>query len=168
MSRLARHIISMADYALAAVRRVMNWHESRSDDFRSPIVTGMARVKTKERERERTLTDEELRVVWKTAQAAQGPFGALVRFLLLTATRRSEAAGLRWTEVDGTDWALPAARNKTKVDLIRPLSAAAQAVLASIQRVGDVDLVFTTDGERPIGGFSKFKSAFDKTCGVRS
>jgi integrase len=50
--------------------------------------------------------------------------------------------------------------------LIRPLSTAAQAVLASIPRVGDVDLVFTTDGERPIGGFSKFKSAFDKACGI--
>jgi integrase len=156
----------MADYALATLRRVMNWHASRSDDFRSPIVRGMARVKTKERERERTLTDGELRAVWKTAQAAQGPFGALLRFLLLTAARRGEAAGLRWSEIDGTDWALPAVRNKTKVDLIRPLSTAAQAVLASIPRVGDVDLVFTTDGERPIGGFSKFKSAFDKACGI--
>jgi hypothetical protein len=30
----------MADRTLAIVRRVMNWHAARSDDFRSPIVKG--------------------------------------------------------------------------------------------------------------------------------
>src|SRR5262249_47340501 len=39
----------MADYTLRIMGRVMNWHASRSDDFRSPIVRGMARTKPKER-----------------------------------------------------------------------------------------------------------------------
>jgi PHD/YefM family antitoxin component YafN of YafNO toxin-antitoxin module len=39
----------MADRTLATVRRIMNWHASRSDEFRSPIVRGMARTKGKER-----------------------------------------------------------------------------------------------------------------------
>ena len=41
----------MADRTLAIVRKIMNWHAARSDDFRSPIVRGMARVKDKERAR---------------------------------------------------------------------------------------------------------------------
>jgi hypothetical protein len=41
----------MADQTLAIVRRILNWHASRSDDFRSPIVRGMARTKLSERER---------------------------------------------------------------------------------------------------------------------
>ena len=33
---------SAADQTLAFIRRVMSWHASRSDDFRSPIVRGMS------------------------------------------------------------------------------------------------------------------------------
>ena len=29
---------------------------------------------------------------------------------------------MKWGEIDGVNWTLPAARNKTKVDLIRPFS----------------------------------------------
>jgi integrase len=146
-----------ADRTLATIRKIMNWYASRSDDFRSPIVRGMARTKASERARERTLSDEELRAVWKQAEA-NGVFGAFIRFVLLTAARRTEASGMAWTELDGADWTLPAARNKTKVDLIRPLSKAALALLP--ERRGN--FVFTTDGKTPISGFSKFKRAFDK------
>jgi hypothetical protein len=40
-----------ADKALAFIRRVFNWHASRSDDFRSPVVPGMSRTKPRERAR---------------------------------------------------------------------------------------------------------------------
>jgi integrase len=147
----------MADQTLAYLRKVMNWHAARGDDFRSPIVRDMARTKPKERARERTLSDEELRTVWKVAEA-QGVFGHFVRFILFTGARRNEAAEMAWTEIDKGDWTLPAARNKTKVDLVRPLSAAAVASLP--ERGGP--FVFSTDGEAPISGFSKFKLAFDR------
>jgi integrase len=156
----------MADLALAYIRRIMNWHATRSDDFRSPIVRGMARVKAKERARERTLTDDELRAVWKAADGTQGPFGLYVQFLLLTAARRSEAAEMVRGELIGTDWTLPADRNKTKVDLVRPLSAAALAVLAKAPKLAGCEFVFSTDGKNPISGFTRFKDNFDKACGV--
>src|SRR5271166_1354005 len=100
----------------------MNWHASRSDEFRTPIVRGMARTKGKERARARILSDDELRAIWKASDATPGPFGAFVQFLLLTAARRGEAAGMSRAELSGQDWTLPEARNKVKVDLIRPLS----------------------------------------------
>jgi integrase len=94
----------MADLTLAYIRRIMNWHATRSDDFRSPIVRGMARTKPKERARERTLTDDELRATWKTADTTKGPFGAFVQFVLLTAARRTEAAAMKWNELSVGDW----------------------------------------------------------------
>jgi integrase len=154
---------TMADRTLAIVRKVFNWHASRSDDFRSPIVRGMARTKPKERARERTLADDELRLVWKTAVASTGPFGAFIRFILLTGARRAEAAEMTRQELDGAIWTLPAARNKTKTDLVRPLSKQALEILSE----GAGGFVFSTDGgNTPISGFSKFKLAFDKACGV--
>jgi integrase len=145
----------MADHALAYLRRVFNWQASRSDDFASPIVRGMARSKPRERARERVLSDDELRLVWRVAE--QGIFGRFLRFALLTSARLSEVAEMEWSELDGSDWLLPAARNKTKIDLIRPLSAAALSVLPA----RTAPFVFSTDGIRPISAFSRLKHAFD-------
>lgn len=119
----------MADRTLAAVRKVFNWHASRCDEWVSPIVKGMARTKGKERARQRILSDAELRAVWKAAEASTGVYGRLVRFILLTAARREEAAGITAAELQGHTWVLPAARNKTKVALARPLSLEAQKLL---------------------------------------
>jgi integrase len=154
----------MADRTLAVVRKIMNWHASRSDEFRTPIVRGMARTKPKERTRRRTLSDDELRAVWRAAASSPHPFGALVRFILLTGARRTEAAGMTRSELDGGDWTLPAARNKTKVDLVRPLSKQALAALPT--KADGCDFVFSTDGETSISGFSKFKLALDKESGT--
>jgi integrase len=155
----------MADRVLAYIRKIMNWHASRSDDFRSPIVRGMARTKTKERERERILNDDELRAVWRAAVQFAGPFGRYIRFVLLTATRRNEAADMPDTELSGDDWTIPAPRYKTKLDHVIPLSRAARELLESIPRTKDVPYFFTT-GSTPIRGFGKFKTAFDEACGV--
>ena len=150
----------MADRTLAILRKVMNWHAARSDEFRTPIVRGMARTSGTERARDRILTDGEIRSVW--ASTSYDVYGTLVRFILLTAARRSEASEMKWPELDGRDWTLPAARNKTKVDLLRPLSKAALALLPAKRG----EWVWTTDGEHPLGGFSHWKLALDEASGV--
>jgi integrase len=156
----------MADQTLAVIRKIMNWWATRSDDFRSPIVRGMARTKPRERARQRTLTDDELRAIWKTAEAGDGPFKPFIQFLLLTAARRSEAACLTNAELSNDDWTLPSFRNKTKNDLVRPLSTEAWRILSRVPRIVGCDFIFSTDGKSPIGGFSKFKKDFDRECGV--
>jgi integrase len=154
-----------ADFALATIRKIMSWHARRTDDFRSPIVSGMARSNPNERKRERVLTDDELRAFWKASGDATGPFGPLLRFILLTASRRMEAASLTRRDLVGSDWIIPATRYKTKNETVLPLSKAAQEVLASIPEIKGVDYVFTT-GNKPIGGFSQFKNNFDRKAGL--
>jgi integrase len=157
---------AMAQQTLATLGRLFSWHAGRSDDFRSPIVRGMGRVKPGERRRQRTLDDDEIRAVWRAAEFHPSAFGCLVQLLLLTAVRRNEAARTRRSELVGDDWTIPPQRCKTGLALVIPLSPAAKAVLAKIPLIGNSDLVFTTDGKVPIGGFSKFKRAFDQACGV--
>jgi integrase len=151
----------MANRTLAAIRRVMNWHAARTDDFRSPIVRGMARGD--EVPRSRVLTDDELRRVW-SAPHPELVFPAYVRFLLLTGARRNEVSEMTWSELFGSDWVLPAARNKTGVDLVRPLSAAASAVISGLPKLGP--WVFTRTGNAPLSGLSQFKIALDAASGV--
>src|SRR5262249_5179064 len=102
-----------------------------------------------------------------TASATHSAFGYLIKFILLTATRRSESAQMTRSEIDDGVWIIPAKRYKTAQEHVIPLSKAAQALLDEIpiivRRGG---YVFTTDGHRPISGFSKFKAAFDEQCGV--
>ena len=68
----------------------------------------------------------------------------------------------------GSDWVLPAARNKTKLDLERPLSKAAMAALQRGPRIDGSEFVFSTTGRRPIGGMARWKAKFDEACGVRN
>ena len=152
---------SMADHVLSVLRRLMSWHASRTDEFRTPITRGMARTKIKERARERVLSDEELRAVWKALEGWNVPYAHLVRFLLLTATRLREAAQMHRGEVSDAEWLIPAARQKSKRDFLLPLSHAASDVLAGAPTIGRKGWVFTSDGERPIGGFSKYKRRLD-------
>ena len=151
-----------AQHVLAALRRMMNWYAGRSDDFRSPIVRGMSRIKPKERARQRVLTDEELRAVWRAADTF-GPYGRMLQFVLLTATRLREASLMTRDELaaDGSEWLIPAARYKGKHDHLVPLSGAAKKILDAIPIFGRAGWVFTSNGKVPISGFSKFKRQFD-------
>jgi integrase len=89
----------MAHAMLAIIRRTLSWFSARSDDYANPLaVRGLGRVNAKERARERTLNDDEIRRVWKAADGFEGPEGRFVQFLLAVACRRNEAAGLRFEE----------------------------------------------------------------------
>jgi integrase len=154
-----------ANVTLGIIRRLMNWHATRSDDFRSPIVRGMARQRKSEHTRSRILNDNELQAVWRAATSMEGPFGHYVRFLLLTAARRNEVAHMHWCEVVGTDWTLPAARNKTKKDLTRPLSASALALLSKTPRIAGTEYVFSAAGRR-LGGMARRKKEIDALSGI--
>jgi integrase len=160
----------MADLVLAYVRKAFNWYEvnGHDDDFISPVVRGMARLKPSDRERERILSDDEIRDVWAGLDTIAEPacFPAYVKTLLLTATRRSEGADMSTTELEGEIWTIPAARYKTKLDHVIPLSATARELIASAapdKPAKNAHFVFsTTSGAKPFSGFSKAKRELDK------
>jgi integrase len=102
--------------------------------------------------------------VWRSAEAFPGPYGALVRFLLLTATRRAEAACMVRGELSGNDWIIPAIRMKAKLEHVVPLSKAAKAIIDGIPVLGFC--MFTLDGRRPATNFAAYKSALDRASGV--
>jgi integrase len=135
--------------------------------------------------RDRVLSDEELRAFWRASVGWQHPFSLMLRYVLLTAARRDEAAEMQWSELtrleapEGHLWMIPAGRYKTKVDFDLPLSEAARTVLiatpllselrkAATERGEDPEkvtpkqgFVFTTGGRTGLAGFSKFKRRFD-------
>ena len=163
----------MADHVLAALRKLMNWHAARDDDFVSPIVKGMARTKSKDRARDRVLTDEEIRAFWvateKVSDAmladereATNLYSALVRVLLLTAQRREEGAQMTRSGIgDGNNWMIPAEHDKNKILRLVPLTSSVLEIIDGVDIVNECDLVFTTNGLTPFSGFNKAKARLD-------
>jgi integrase len=164
---------SAADIALAVTRAMLNWHEKRSDTFRSPIARAVSRVNAKERIRKRNLDDSEIERFWKAAGDERlGMYGCVLRTLLLTGARRSEVAGMRRseiaTELDIDVWKLPASRSKNKQPITRPLSRAALDIINSMPVIGDSDYVFTLNGRTPIAmNFPDKKELLDEIANVR-
>jgi integrase len=152
----------MANDVLGIVSRIFDWHSTRSETFRSPIVKGMGRGV--QQARSRILSDDELRAVWAASGEYQHPFGAMLRFILLTATRRNEALYATSSEITGSEWVIPAARYKTKIDHVVPLTQAALAQLPN--EVGQAGWLFTANGKQAIGGLTRHKAAIDNASGV--
>ncbi|AOL23986.1 Site-specific recombinase XerD [Erythrobacter litoralis] len=139
-------------------------------------------------QRERTLTEAELRALWvATDPASRGnernkagrlaahpsmfPWGAYFRLLLLTGQRRGEVAGMRWADIDlkARTWSLASTATKSARAHLVPLPPAAVALLEALPRLSatvdgkDVPspYVLTTNGAAPISMFSKPKGWLD-------
>jgi integrase len=92
--------------------------------------------------RDRVLAPEELKAIWK--QCRDDDFGRIVRLLLLTACRRDEIGGLRWSEVDmeSGKMLLPKERTKPGRPLALTLPDTARSILKAAPRRAGRDLVF--------------------------
>src|SRR5262249_28337902 len=116
------------------------------------------------RHRERVLSDDELRALWRASGRLPYPFGPLYRLLVLTGTRLNEAAGARWREFDleRKTWTIPAERFKAGQQHRVPLTDEVIALLRTLPRFRRGDHLFsTTFGDRPINGFTKGKQRLD-------
>jgi integrase len=156
-----------ADYVLAIARGIMNWYAARHDDYGPPIVRGMARRSAHTHQRARILGDDELRRIWLAAEAA-GPFGGVVRLLLLTAQRRAKVIRMRWADIsdDGVWTIAKESREKGSAGALK-LPESAITIIRAQPRYGDNLFVFAGCGLAvPIGGISKFKAALVRASGV--
>jgi integrase len=150
----------MAGKALAVLGKFFAWLIARDVVAVSPC-HGVERPANNP-PRDRVLDDDEIAALW-LACGEEGTGGAVVRLLLLTGCRRSEVVGMRWSEVDAAEllWKLPRERVKNGMAHVVPLSVQAWAIVAAQPRFAGCDFVFTTDGRRSIGGFSRLKRNLD-------
>ena len=112
----------------------------------------------------RALTDPEIVAVWRAA-SDMGSFGALVR-LGVERLRRSELAGLRWSDIKDNVIVIPEARTKMGTEHRVPVSPAMQALLA-VQPRSASGLVFPSAVTgSAMSGWSKLLPKLVKASGV--
>src|SRR5262249_19538447 len=119
--------------------------------------------KAAETARSRTLSPEELRLIWM--HAGDDHYGAILRLLALTGARANEIASLAWSEVHGDTVVLAADRVKNKRGHEIFLTAIARQIIeAQPRRVNAAglprDLIFG-QGEGGFTGWSKSKDRLD-------
>jgi integrase len=125
-----------ASLAVRLLRPCLKWGEKRglatagAHQLEAP---GIART------RDRVLSPDEITAVWPHLQ---GMHGNVVKWLLWTACRLNEAAGMTWGEIEGDQWILPAGRTKNGLSRMIPLPQQAMALVSQIVRGAPEDLVF--------------------------
>jgi integrase len=146
---------------LAWLRRMCAWAIERGLMEVSPCAG--IRAPAAETSRDRVLSDDELKAVWRAADALETPYNGFIKLLILTGARRSEVAGMTWSEIDTASrvWTFPAARAKNATEYQIPLSDSAVQILRALPRIADSDLVFTLSGRVPIRGFHNVKTRID-------
>ena len=159
---IAEEAPATANRTKASISGLFNWCLDRGILDTSPAVR--LRAPAPIVERQRVLSDEEIKAIWVASADLGEPFGPFIQMLLLTGQRRNEVAHMQWVHIDQEHalWSIPAAGTKANRGHEVPLSPLALRILSRVHKIGPY--VFTTRGDRPIAGFSKAKTALDKAA----
>src|SRR5437763_887452 len=103
---MQRMALARSCWCERGVRSCMNWYATREDDYSSPIIRGMHRYKGGDHKRDRFLSDDEIRALWKACDDS-GTYGAMLKVLLLTGQRRKKVATMKWDDVVAGEWRIP-------------------------------------------------------------
>jgi integrase len=148
-----------ADRTRAYFRKALGWYSERDERFNLGAAIVRVEPRSDGAARSRTLSDEEIRVLWPVLDES-GTFGALLKGLLLTGARRSELAGMTRGEISkDVIWEISAERYKTKRPHAVPLSASMLALIKAQDKVGK--FVFPSSAGTAFIGFGKSKAALD-------
>jgi integrase len=156
--------VAMAHNALGNCRRLFSWaleqhcyglESSTCERLKPRSIIGKRAI------RDRVLTDDEMRAVWLAADKIGYPYGSMVRMLMLTGVRLSEAAEAQWAEIDLSKlvWTIPSERQKANRAHVVPLSHDAVRLIESLPRRGNY--LISATGKNPVSGFSVAKARLD-------
>ena len=151
-----------ANRVLAVTRKMFNFAVGRDIIDASPCVQIPAPAK--ENGRERNLSEDEIKIFWEKLDDAKmsQEIRFALKFLLVTAQRKSEVMTAEWKELDFKNkwWTIPAEKAKNKQTHRVPLTTMAIEILNEIKRItGKYQFVFAS----PVGAT---KRSPDKQVGT--
>ena len=162
-----------AFHHFALIRRLFNWAIGTDDygiQFNPCDRLNSGDLIGERQARDRVLTDDELRALWRVTERMGYPFGPLYRLLALTGLRLGEACGAHWSEFDlkRREWTIPASRMK-KVKggakpFMVPLTDKVIELLNALPRFNSGEFLFShSHGQRPLkpNQFSDVKERLD-------
>lgn len=115
------------------LRRIFNWAIRAGEaEIEVNPAAGIEKP-SKENQREKVLTDGEIRAVWKAMEAQTHLMGAMFKMRLITGQRGGEISRMRWPDIDGNWWTIPGEYSKNGRAHRVPLSLPAMSILDEIR-----------------------------------
>ena len=147
---------------LAYLRAFFGWCRRRKQGYipmsQALPTDGVEPEQTREQIRDRFLSRDEIRIFWFATEKLEYPWRHYYQLLLLTGQRASSVAGLKRSEVRGSEW--EQSDNKSGRPVLIPLNDLALEVLEDCPRTSDFYLTTSTTG--PIHKSSKAKRRIDR------
>lgn len=146
VDRLAERAPIMANRVFEVTRRLYTWAIGKDLVETSPCL-GLSKPST-ETARDRVLTEDEIRAFWAACDGEDGVIAEAFRLMLITAQRRGEVLSMRWQDIEGTWWTIPADVAKNGRSHRVPLSPQAVTIIDKLRKDANRTWVFpspTTD-----------------------
>ena len=150
------------------IKRLFSYAVEKQEITNSPMVS--IKKPHKKVARDRVLEEREIAALWTAWNSMGFPFGQFMQLCLLTAARRDEVAGMRWSELDldAATWTIPKERTKSERAHIVHLSPTALAALSAVPKTMGEFVFPTRRGDNYISGFGKTRDRAEKLSGVTS
>jgi len=142
-----------ADRTKALISSIFNW--GRDEDYVEHNPADRIRKRSEDRQRERYLTDDEIRRLWRYlekegGQPAERMARSILQIALLTGQRRVQVSGTRLEELELESkrpiWRIPHARAKNKSTHLVPLNPWAMKLFAAaVDRADSHEFVFPSE-----------------------
>lgn len=151
----------MADRVLATLNKMFNWYRQFDEDYTNPIIPELKKSGSiADRARDRVLSDDEIRAVWKACDEI-GTYGAMVKVGLLSAARREKISTMRWDEIKDGVWTLAVVpREKPHAGVLKLPRLALDVIEAQPKVVGN-PYVFAGRGKKAYNSHSVGKEKLD-------
>jgi integrase len=153
-------------FATERISVVLHWAAAEYG-IADPLVGKKKKLPRPPPSRESFLSGPQMRKVFSLAGSLVAPAGPLLQFMMLVPVRRSEAACMRWDELDGqfTAWTVPAGKMKggRRARMYwAPLALQVGELLRNLLRHEGSDFVFTHTGKGPANSFTRYKKLLDQ------
>jgi integrase len=139
---------TMANHILCLVRKMFNW--AIEHDWLETNPCSMIKRPAPARQRDRVLSEDEIRAVWKALDEEQPAAAALFKLRLFTAQRGGELHSAAWADMDLATgwWTIPGERAKNGLSHRVPLSPPAVRLLEDLRaNHGESPWVFPSKGK---------------------
>jgi integrase len=163
LDRIAKRAPILANRTQSLLHHFFGWCVGRGHIINNPA---MGIPRQPEQSRGRVLSVAEMRNIYKAASHLSAGNRLLVELLFFTAQRVGVIAKLTNDEIHSDHLEIAGARNKSGERILVPLSEIAHAQIKELGCLDGPYVVSTTNGEKPISGFSKLKKRLDELSGV--
>lgn len=135
---------TMANRIRARLHSIFEFGIQRGKLTKNPV-TGIKPYSTGETKRDRFYSEKEINILWKAFSDIDEPAGSIMKMLLLTGQRKTETMRMKWENIEGDVWTIPATLAKGKRTHHVPLSHLAIEVLNKMKRLkSDKEYVFSS------------------------